>query len=517
MSGYILTCFLCLLFVVVNGKALQVTYGDTWIYTDLAKRIFFTNSLRMDVVFDLVYPPLYPALISIAYFLKSQAAIFNAIMALNILVYSSAFFPIYFLFRDYARLTRIQAWCGAILWLISVWPLRYAVHIASEPLYYPLAAWFTWLLIDGAYLRGKTGLAVFISVFAALPLTKALGNIIFPAFILYSGIIYYFTERPRPLKLITRPLLVLVISVLIVQLYKKYQFSVLPPGIDVTGGYLSYLSYPNLMELSYWLERMRLNLSWLCRGTKTAALPMLIVLFIRNRKLVYKDPLVIFTAVIFAGTLFVIPVFTPADPLFREYPRYCIPFAFAFMVMLLKYHSLITRRDLFAAAGILSVGILIGLPPEFIREPVRWQIGAYYCLYFGCLLYWRKNFINVFLILMCAANMFFVWAGRTRPSEAAGSIESFYDQYGITEKILEFRKSYPAAAVLVDRTWRGQDLETWREYERTMMNMPFLPVFVEVDKRQAAATPSLLLTHQPVKGMKKMAEGKYTALYLLAR
>jgi len=350
-----------------------------------------------------------------------------------------------------------------------------------------------------------------------LPLTKALGNIIFPAFILYSGIIYYFTERPRPLKLITRPLLVIVVSVFIIYLYKRYQFSVLPRGLDVTGGYLCNLSHPNLMKLSYWFDRMRLNLSWLCRGTKTAAFPMLIALLIRNRKLIYKDPLVIFTAVIFAGTLFVIPLFTPADPLFREYPRYCIPFAFAFLVIILKYHSFITKGDLFIAAGILSVGILIGLPPEFIREPVRWQIGAYYCLYFGCLLYWKKTFINAFLVLMCASNLFFVWTGRTRPSEAAGSIVSFYDQYGITEKILEFRKSYPEAAVLLDRSWRSQDLETWREYERIMMNMPFLPVFVEVDNRPAAATSSLLLTHRPVKGIKKAAEGKYTALYLLDR
>jgi len=520
-GGYVLTCLLCSAFFALNGSALQLTYGDSWIYTDLAKRIFFTHSLRMDAVLDLVYPPLYPALISIAYFFKTQAGVFNAIAALNILVYSTAFIPLYFLFKDYAQLNKTQAFCAAMLSVLCLWPLRYVVHVASEPLYYPLAAWFAWLLVDGAYLRGKAGLAAFTLVFTAMPLTKALGNIVFPAFILYSAAIYYTSARPRPVKLLTRPLLVIFISAFIVYLYKRYQFSVMPAGSDVMGGYLFTLSEPNLLKLSYWLERTRLDLSWLIRGTKTAALPMVLALFVRHRKLVYKDPLIIFTALVYAGTFLIVPLFTPTDPMFGERPRYYIPFVFGFIVMLLKYHRLIAGKELAAAALLTAAGIVIGFPPEFMREPVRWQIGAYYCVWFCCLYYGRKSFVNVFLALLLCTTLASVWSYRTRPAEADGSVIDLYDQRGITEKMLELRRKYPSAAFLVDRSWRGQPLDTWIEYERNMINAPFLPVFVDLEARReedlAGAGPALLLTHRPVTRGVKAAQGKRIALYLSGR
>ena len=98
---------------------------------------------------------------------------------------------------------------------------------------------------------------------------------------------------------------------------------------------------------------------------------------------------------------------------------------------------------------------------------------------------------------------------------------SFYDQYGVTEKLLELRRTYPAAAVFVDRSWRNQDLETWIEYERNMINMPLLPSFVDVDGLKAGkkgpGAPALLLTHRPVKAGKKAAQGKRISLYLLDR
>ena len=521
LSGFILTCLLCFLYLTLNGNSLQVTYGDTWIFTDLAKRIAFTHSLRMDAVFDIIYPPLYPALISVAYFFKDPDAIFKAIMALNVFVYSSAFVPLYFLLKDYARLTGRQSFCGAVVLLINLWPLRYVAHIASEPLYYALAAWFAWLLVDGAYLRTKTCLAAFIAVLTALPLTKTLGNIVFPCFIGFSCLLYFFSERPRSSRLITRPLLAFSISVLALYLYKKYQLSALPQSGDITGGYLYNLSCSNLLQPSYWIDRTRLDLSWLIRGTKTAAVPLFLALFIGNRKLLVRDPLVIFTAFVFAGTFVIVPLFTPTDPMFREHPRYYIPFVFSFVVILFKYHRFIGSRELLVAAALLTAGIAAGFPPTFLREPIRWQIGVYYCVWFGCLYYGRKVFVNTLLALMCVSSLLSIWGDRKPPSEETGAITGFYDPYGITKAIIDTRAARPDAEVLVDRSWRGQNLDTWREYERVMTGLPFLPVFADIDDRLAekknGEKVSLLVTNKPIKNAKKAVQGKHINLYLLEK
>ncbi|HOW89881.1 MAG TPA: hypothetical protein PL037_06335, partial [Elusimicrobiales bacterium] len=511
LAGFLLSSTLCLAYFLVNGRGLQVTYGDTWILADIAKRIAFNRSLGMDQVFDIVYPPLYPALISAAYAFRDPASVFNAIASLNILAYSSAFVPLFFLLKDYAGLKRGQAFFGALALLLNPWPLGYAAHISSEPLYYPLAAWFTWLLVKGAYLRGRAELAAFILVFASLPLTKALGNVVFPVFAAFCVVMYIFSERPRPRALILRPLLAFSAAALAFFAYKKYQLSVLPPAGDVTGGYLYNLRYPNLLEPAYWLDRTRLDLSWLCRGTKTAAFPLFLALLAAQGKRLVKDPLVVFSLLIYSATFVVVPLFTPGDPLFREHPRYYIPFVFSFAVVVMKYRDLIAGRELLTAAGILAAGIAAGFPPDFMREPVRWQIGVYYLVWFGILYYGRRAFSAVMISLMLSSAVIGIWTGRKLPSEESGYITGFYDPRGITRTILGVRAENPEARVLVDRLWRGHELPVWREYQRVMTGLPLLPSFVDAERPFAGLSGGggvyLLLTHRRVRGGEKLVQG----------
>src|SRR3989339_773938 len=72
-------------------SGLVLMWGDSWIYTDIAKRIAYTQSLCMNKVFDIVYPPLYSLMLSPGFLPRDINFAFDYIRHANILVYSSAF------------------------------------------------------------------------------------------------------------------------------------------------------------------------------------------------------------------------------------------------------------------------------------------------------------------------------------------------------------------------------------------------------------------------------------------
>jgi hypothetical protein len=516
-AGFILTCLLCVLYIASNGGALRIIYDDTWVYTDLAKRIFFNRSLAMGEVFTHVYPPLYPALISLAYFFESQASVFRAILALNVLAYSSAFMPMYLLFRGYSGAGRLQAFCGAVLTVASCWSLPYVGIIESEALYCPLAVWLVWLLLSGAYLRGKAGFFAFVAIFSAFPLTKAMGGLVFPVFTAFSAAACCRCRAKEWKNILTRPALALFLAAIVFFLYKLYQTSVLPPGSDLSGGYLGCLEYPAVREFAYWLDRVRFNLSWLLKGARNAALPLLLALIFRHGD-VRRDPLVIFSALMFGGIFALVPLFTPEDGLQVDHARLYVPFVFTFVVALIRHSRLIGRGEIVLAAVFTCAGLLLSYKSGPLLETLRWEILVYYSLWFSCLYFWRKYFVNAFLLMSFLITPACLWRDRTPPVEKFGFASSLYDPAGITESILEVKSKAPRTEILVDRDWHSVEYPVMKEYMRNMINIRFLPEFTEVGDSLAAnmawKEPALVLTHRKIKDVQKLSGGEFVSLYL---
>jgi len=548
-AGYVLTCLACYLYFILTGNGLRANYGDSWLYTELAKRIAFNHSLlHRDYVNCAIYPPLYPFLISFAYLFREQAAIFEAIKILNIMAYSSAFFPMYHLLKCYAGLSRNQSFAGAILLLINWCSLCYVVHIGSEPLYCPLLVWFAWFLVDNKYLKGKLDLLLFIFVFAAIPLTRSIGNLVFPCFA-GAVIIKLINLRSNHLvmefkKLVRRSIIVLMASAIIMLLYNLYLKSVLPksPG-DAFGGYIAILADPmwmqTLLKPSYWFDRTAYSFSWILIGTGTVAVPLLISIIIRNRQILREDALASFLCFFLAGTFVLVPLFTPSESLGWAFPRYYDPFLFLFIVILFKHIRLYDRKDLIIAMAITVVGILLAPPLTThascfaLSQTHLWAV--YFLLYgLGGLLFvamlwvfhrYKQYFINLFLVMMAMSIPTLFVLDYLGGNKLGPNLFSFYDAHGITREVLAERASNPNTELIVDLSWRyrrgGLEICEYWEYWRILTNLPLIPVYKDLTTYLSDPLNKgkrfMVLTHQNIPNAVKIVKGQDISLYIFDR
>jgi len=544
LAGYILTCLACYLYLVLTGNGLRAIYGDSWVYTDLAKRIAFNHSLlHRDYVNPAIYPPLYPLLISIAYFFRDQAAIFTGIKIVNILAYSSAFFPMFCLLKHYAGLSRNQSFAGAILLLSNWCSLCYVIHIASEPLYCPLLVWFAWFLVDGKYLKGKFDLLLFIFLFSSIPLTRTIGNLVFPCFI-GATILKLINMRGNHLagdfrKVIGRSIIVLIASAIIIILYNMYLKSMLPksPG-DVFGGYLSIPADPHAMSAlfkpSYWFDRTAYSFSWILIGTGTVAVPLLLSIIIRHSNIIFEDILASFLFLFLAGTFVLVPLFTVPDFLGGAHERYYNPLLFLFIVILFKYSGIFEKKDMIMAGIITLIGVIIAPPLTthascfalsqshlWVVYVLLYGIGGAIFISMLIVLYRHKQyFINLFLIMMAASIPALFYLDYLGGNRLGPNIFSFDDAYGITRKVLSERASNPETELIVDISWRDSmgGCKYW-EYWKILINLPLVPSFKNItgylSDPQSQRKRFMLLTHQNLTNTVNVVRGQEIALYIV--
>lgn len=542
-AGYIITIIICYLYVFLMGNGLRAVYGDTCVYTDLAKRIAFNHSFHMDCVFDCVYPPLYSILISVAYLFREQAAIFEAIKIINILAYSSAFVPMYYLLRRYASLSRTQSFIGAILLLVNTYSLGYVIYITSEPLYIPLLVWFSWYLVDMKHLKRKYDLLLFIFLFSSIPLTKAIGNFVFPCFIgativrliVMSNNHAFLNSR----KLIWRSIIVVIASALIILLYNIYLRSMVPADqTDVSGGYLSQLTNPNLMKPSYWLDRTMFSCSWMLIVTGTVAVPLIISIIIRNPKIIYEDYLVPFFVFALLSTFILVPLFTAADFMGDPHQRYYDPLVFLFMVILFKYIYLFALSDL-VIAGVMTLLFSVSAPPSplFIIAGSMTSIvnnvwAVYVCIYvvagaiFIFMLFMlyrhREYFVNLFFIMMAISIpiLFYMKGNLLGPN-----MFSFYDANGIANEVLSEHSLNSKTEFIVDISWKQKIGSpdsydaNYFEYYKIMINIPMIPQFKELTDCLSVSRKNkkrfMVLTHQNITNAVKIVKGQFISLYIM--
>ena len=545
-AGYIITCFACYLYVIFTGNGLRALYGDSWVYTDLAKRIAFNHSLlHNDYVNSIIYPPLYPLLISIAYFFRDQAAIFTTIKIVNILVYASAFYPLFYLLKYYSGLTRSQSFAGAILLLLNWCALGYVTYITSEPLYCPLLVWFAWFLADNKHLKSKFDLLLFIMIFSALPLTKSIGNLVFPFFAGTMIIkLIYIRNNHLPEdsgKLIWRSATVLVAAGLIMLLYNMYLKAVLPQSHgDIFGGYFSISADPlmrqTLLKPAYWFNRTAFSFSWILIGTGTAAVPLLFSIVLKKSKILYTDVLACFSFMLLAGTFILVPLFTSADPLGDAHQRYFDPLLFLFILILLKY-SRFADKSVMVTAGVITLIGLILAPPLTahascfaLSRTHPWVV--YVLLYgggsavFACMLFilykQRNYFVYIFFGMMAVSIPALHFLDYLGGNKLGPNIFSFYDGHGITRAALAERSSNPSTELIVDRSWRyfrgSLEYCDYREYMTVLINLPMVPAYKDLNQYlfdpKNKGKRFMVLTHKTIPNAAKTVKGQDIALYI---
>ena len=74
------------------------------------------------------------------------------------------------------------------------------------------------------------------------------------------------------------------------------------------------------------------------------------------------------------------------------------------------------------------------------------------------------------------------------------------------------RGTAEGAELFIDNTWQQQEPDVWKEYQRLMINLPFVPIFFEPGGFQTKDRRALFLTHRKLEGTAELACGNKICL-----
>lgn len=517
LSGFLLSCLLVWGYSQIKSNVLLITYGDSWIYTDLAKRIAYTFSLHMDQVFDLIYPPLYSLILSIAYISKNHSLVFKIIKSLNIILFSTSFIPYFLLLKNYSKIPIKHAFIGALFLVMAPWAITYSSALTSEAIYFPLVAWLCWFLASDFYFKNKTSLFIFSLSLVSLPLTKVLGLVFIASFACTVFFVFLLNYKEKKLYFL-KSCSALSISIAILILYKIYLTLVIPTGsTDATGGYLVALSNPLIFKISYWYDRFRFNYFWTITRSGTLAVLMVGIIFINNFKKLIKDPVVLFTFFLSMFTLLIVTIFMSTEPLGIPHPRYFVPLIFLFIIILFKYFHLYSFKDFMFCSSIMILNKFFGMSPfpDWLKNKVSIQsFSIIECIFIFIvsaalflLFHFKNKFINLFLILMLVSTpLAFL---RNKDSTI---FNNFSDPF-------ESIANLTYQNIFIDNSWRNTNFETWSTYESIMMNTLSIPIFKNISEARSFANKDnsdvFFLSHNVIGNAQKIKSWDNLSLYKL--
>jgi hypothetical protein len=131
---------------------LVVFMGDSYLLADRAKHLILAGNLNVNnAVGSLIYPPLYPILISPAYLFHTPETSFRVILILHSLYVACQVWPLYKLLREYGNVPSPYAEWLACALSLAPFTLPYSCMMLTEVAYFPLILWMTYF-----YLRYQT-------------------------------------------------------------------------------------------------------------------------------------------------------------------------------------------------------------------------------------------------------------------------------------------------------------------------------------------------------------------------
>ena len=233
-------------------------FWDEYIYSKLARSLHFYNSLSLtEGTPSQFYPPLYPLILSLFYYLNDMQIIYFLMKILNSIISSIVIIPAYLLSKEF--LDEKQTYYITIL--ISLLPITFffSNYILAENLFYPLflsSIYFIYKSLKDKTITPNILAGLFISLTF---LTKNLGLILIPIYILShiaNKIVY--KERLQIKNLI----LCLILILLIISPWLIRNYTNFGPGVkgifedtakDNLEALLQQRNTPYLIPLLNWI------------------------------------------------------------------------------------------------------------------------------------------------------------------------------------------------------------------------------------------------------------------------
>ena len=142
----VLTFLGALLFNLSTG--LIVFMRDSQLLADRAKHLVLSGNLNLsNIPGAIVYPPLYPILISPAYLSSNPRTTFQLILVMHSLFVALQVTPYFKLLTEYSKVpARYAVWLALALSL-APFTLPYATMMLTEVVYFPLLLWMTYFFL----------------------------------------------------------------------------------------------------------------------------------------------------------------------------------------------------------------------------------------------------------------------------------------------------------------------------------------------------------------------------------
>lgn len=515
-------------------RALLVSFGDSWIFTDMAKRLGINKSLGMVQVFDLVYPPLYSLAISPAYAVfHSEGGIFFAIRTINIALYSLVFYPIFRLLREYCGLTFKASFWGAILLAFSPCTLHYSKWVLSEAIYIPLVA----LLLYGVFKEKHFGSLpeniLIALLLASLPLAKAVGAVPVVAFFILAagqcaGVIASVSGKEGKWKGVAVIFAVVVLVMILKDIWYKHAI----PGL--ASGYTNYLDagrFPQLVDPRFWLDRIAKMSAYILIAPQTISNLFIVwLLLARRHRFLFPDPFAFMLVLCWVGHLVVVPLFTVADAAGVYHSRYLMPFMFASPLVGIRYMESFDKKSFLAVCGMLLVMFIAGWPANLHPFAPAYTDGVFLRTDIFHSPAWLLNGVYLLIMLFAAHSLYAHGKARLRMAAVVvlcmTIMGNFYQTWfnvgvssfrgydlggGIGAATIGQLNGPTRPAFYVDSGWRSDS--TWVQSGRVMLMVPAVPLFADFKEMKDKKNAVFLTFRKDVEGAKLIKAGNDLSLF----
>lgn len=447
--SFILTFSLISAYSIFQSQSggLKLIYGDSYIYLEMARRIAYTHQLYWGNFNSLIYPPIYPLILSPAYYFEDPQNIFLAVRWINIFIYSLVFFPIFGLLRSYANLKLPESLIGGILFSCLPYSIEYSITVMSETVYIPMLISVFYLAHKGWFYKTKLKSIIFGIILAILPLIKDLGYVIVLAFEL-TFIFYYIIQIKNykvKNKLNLANVLLAFIAGFLVLLSTKLYIHIINPGMSLTVLGLKDINFIPLKNPFYWFDSIKTHYVFLNSASFSMLGLLTIISFFSRKKNEFMKNFIFEISLIFSilGTLIVIPLFMATFfPSNYLNDRYIVPFIFLFILPGLKYYNNFYNKKIFwfiitslivfyISSNYLNLSKLLKLSQQNNQIPsanfIKETFSTLIIISTSILLYLKKNFFirYQYIFLLCL----YITLNIVRGGHAL-SVDKFIDQEG---------------------------------------------------------------------------------------
>jgi len=340
--------------------------GDSYLFADRAKHLFFQGNLNLNNHGTLVYPPLYSIFLAPCYALTDAARIVVGMTLLNSVLIASTVFPIYRLLAEYSQIAGKERWFLTLLITASPPFVTYAPMVMSEALFIPLVYWTTY-----AIFRSLRDLSIrwFVTgglLMAVSLLSRSAATTLFLAgfFAWFVSFLFFTRIKPgRAIILLLSAAAAFAIPLLVWHWFEKHAV--------VYQGRTDYSIVNSLRELAASKSDQWIKLQWAANAViyfMTAPLSLaafLVVSTVASRFLLAaRDPLVPFVAV--SITLAIASIVVLAQTSYGGGPltwnKYFAPYVGLIAIVAFRLRPHFTGKLFSAALGLAFILPWIGRP-----------------------------------------------------------------------------------------------------------------------------------------------------------